>query len=131
MNDSRNAKGRVLIVDDDPDIRTILAAGLADARYLCDEAANGPAAIAMVEKSEYDIVFMDLLMPGLFGGETIVKIREISPETAVVVVSIVCDEVTMRELFESGALVYIRKPFSIEEIIGTADNLIHQKVRNT
>ncbi|KQC11964.1 MAG: hypothetical protein APR56_07215 [Methanosaeta sp. SDB] len=128
MNDSRKGYGRVLVVDDDPDIRTVLAIGLSDAGYACEEASNGPDAIEMVKRNGYDVVFMDLLMPGLSGGETISMIKDISPKTAVVVISIVSDEESMRELFESGALVYIRKPFNMEEVVETANSLTRSKV---
>ena len=79
MNGNGSVQGHVLVVDDDPDIRTVLAKGLADAGYACEEAADGPSAIEMVKRRGCDIVFMDLLMPGLSGVETIARIRAISP----------------------------------------------------
>ncbi|MDP8248750.1 MAG: response regulator [Candidatus Tritonobacter lacicola] len=117
-------KASILVVDDDPELRHVLTTLLKDNGYSCDEACDGPAAIGMIRKNRYDVIFMDLLMPGLSGCDTISEIHSISPGTPVAVISIVSDEAAMKELFDAGAAVYIRKPFKIEEVIRTAENLI-------
>lgn len=124
MRDDAGKKGSILVVDDDPEICSILTEILSRAGYSCDEANNGPSAIEMAQDKRYDIALVDLLMPGLSGKETIARIKSISPGIAIAVISIVSDELSMKELFDAGASVYIRKPFKIEEVIATVEDLI-------
>lgn len=124
MKDNQAIKGFVLVVDDDPEIRAVLTTILKNAGYTCDEAWDSPSAIEKIQEKRYDIVFIDLLMPGPPSQEAIKQIKNISPETAVAVISIVGDEASMKELFDTGASVYIRKPFNIEEIVSIAESLI-------
>ena len=120
-------KGSILIVDDDPETRTILTKVLRGAGYSCEETSDGFSAVEMAQKNQYNIVFIDLLMPGPPGNEIIAQIKSAAPETAVGVVSIITGEGAIKELFHSGVSVYIPKPFNAEEIISTAESLIRQK----
>lgn len=121
-------KGSILVVDDDPELRHLLTTILKNNGYSCDEACDGPAAIGIIREKRYDVIFMDLLMPGLSGCDMISEIHSISPGTPVVVISIVSDEAAMKELFDAGAAVFIRKPFKIEEVIRTAGSLISKNM---
>ena len=67
---------RALIVDDDPLIRSLLREALESLEFEVDEKEHGEAAREVVEKNQYDLILLDLVMPGLSGNELVHKIRE-------------------------------------------------------
>ena len=80
-------QARVLIVDDDPAIREIVAAILAREKILTDVAGDGEVAIAHLARTTYDAVLLDLLMPRVNGTDVIRHMRDRSIATPVIVIS--------------------------------------------
>jgi len=109
---------RVLVVDDDPDIRALASVALTQDGHVVSEASSGAEALASIDAQPFDLLVLDLLMPGQ-GGLEVLKILRARPVTAalpVVVLTAMDDEANTRAGFESGATDYVTKPFTIPQL---------------
>jgi len=107
----------VLVVDDDAAIRDALRRVLEGAGHRVTEAENGEAAIATLEKQRADAVLLDLQMPGMHGLDALTRIREMAPDTGVVVVT---GEATVAHAVRAGqrgAYDFIEKPPDREQLL--------------
>lgn len=109
-------QSKVLIVDDEPQIRKMLAIGLHVHDYTTIEAANGKEAIKLTLTQKPDIIILDLGLPDISGVEVIKNIREWS-KTPIIVLSVRSDDSDKIEAFDCGANDYVTKPFSIGELM--------------
>lgn len=110
--------GHILIVDDEEEIRTLCRAVFAPAGIRCDVAASGAEALKALATQPYDLVLLDIAMPGLSGQEVCRRLRA-NPPTANLKIVIFSGHLTAEELAEllaAGADDYITKPFSIVEL---------------
>ena len=117
----------ILIIEDHQSTRQGLTALLRNSGYQVDEACNGFEAEAMITGTPYDLVFVDLLLPYINGLELLKKVKEISPNTEVVVI-------TGNESIDSainsmklGAYDYLLKPFEPQKIIDTVHHAIERR----
>ena len=111
------AARRILIVDDEAGIRSFIGCALAAAGYLPDFAANGTQALAQLFECRYDLVILDLVMPGMDGAYALDRMLSAHPDQAVIVVSCVEDVATKLDCLERGADDYLTKPFSMAELL--------------
>jgi len=115
---------RILIVDDSFYMRTMLKNMLTDAGYdVVGEAANGEQALEMAASTSPDLITLDVILPDNTGLDVLKSLRQLKPDSKVVMCSAVGQEVIVNEAIENGALAYIVKPFSEEkvlEIVGAA-----------
>jgi len=108
---------RILVVDDEEVMRVSLAAWLAEDGYEVETAASGREAIAMSAAKEYAMFFIDLKMPpGIDGIETMMEIRRLRPDAAVVIITAYATVDTAISAMKEGAQEYIVKPCNPEEI---------------
>jgi CheY-like chemotaxis protein len=116
----------VLIVDDDPSIRKLVATTLEDvAGFELVEAADGDEALALAREEAPAIVLLDIDMPGIDGFEACRRLRA-QPQTAdatVVMLTAAADEEAERAAEEAGADLFITKPFSPLELLRLVDDL--------
>ena len=108
--------GKILIIDDDPQIRRVMKVILAGERYEVFEARSGEAALLKFREFLPDLVLLDLNMPGMGGLETCRSIREQS-EVPIIVVTVRREESEKVELLDAGADDYITKPFGKQEVL--------------
>src|SRR5688572_13076048 len=109
---------RVLVVDDDPDIRALATKALTQDGHTVSQAGSGREALALIASRVPDLLVLDLLMPEQ-GGLEILQILRSQPATAmlpVVVLTAMDDEINMRSGFALGATDYVTKPFSIPQL---------------
>ena len=106
--------GKVLIVDDEPDVRQLLYDFLTSRDYEVVLAAGGLEAIDMVRREKPDLVLLDVVMPGMSGVETLRCIAEIDPPVRVIMVTANADIGLTSRLLAMGAVDYIPKPFDLE-----------------
>jgi CheY-like chemotaxis protein len=109
---------RILIVDDDPDIRALAKLALGGDGHIVSEASSGAEALALIEEQPPDLLVLDLLMPKQSGLE-VLKILRSRPATValpVVVLTAMDDELATRTGFEFGATDYVTKPFAIPQL---------------
>ncbi|MEW5944971.1 MAG: sigma-54 dependent transcriptional regulator, partial [bacterium] len=108
--------GSVLVVDDKENVRKLLSAQLREDGFDVDAAAGGEEALEMFAERAYDVVITDMRMPGMTGLEVIGRVREISPDTAVLVITAFADVDNAIAAMKAGAADYLKKPFKLEEI---------------
>jgi DNA-binding response OmpR family regulator len=107
------SKGRILVVDDDPQICGLLCAMLAAEGYEVADASSGEDALNRARSEKYDLLLLDNRLPGISGIEVCRELR-VSSEVAIVVMS-AGYEVRLHAL-QAGASDYIRKPFGVSEL---------------
>jgi two-component system, OmpR family, KDP operon response regulator KdpE len=108
--------GRVLVVDDEVEIRRALKTGLSDHGFEVEAAATGEEALAAAALRRPDIVLLDLGLPGLDGFAVLTRLRE-SSRAAVIVLSVMADERDKVRALDLGADDYLVKPFGLEELL--------------
>lgn len=116
----------VLIVDDEPDIRGVLAFTLEDAGYEVREAGDGAQAIAELEAHAPDLLVLDLMMPGVDGFGVLRSRRQLglAPETRVLILTAKTAERDYVRGWELGADEYLTKPFDPEEFVARVRSLL-------
>jgi DNA-binding response OmpR family regulator len=107
---------KVLIVDDDTDLRAKLRILLQDAGYDVDEATTGSEALVKIRSVHFDIVLLDYLMPEMSGMDALVEIKRIRPQTRVIMITAYAQLEKAVEAMKKGATDYISKPFRIEQL---------------
>lgn len=108
---------KVLVVDDEEPLRRLLKKELARKGFLVDAASDGDAALKMLGEDGYDVVLVDIVMPGIDGISLIKKIKE-DPESPVVIVLTGKATVeTAVEAMKNGAFDYFTKPYKLDELI--------------
>ena len=108
--------GRVLVVDDDEDVRKLLFAALSDAGYEVSTAADGAEAIEAVRHRRPDLILLDLMMPRVSGwGFTEQYAREPGPHAPIIVITAVSGQVL--RLPEQGVARVVSKPFSVDALL--------------
>src|SRR4029079_17370480 len=113
--DSMSA-GKILVVDDEPQIRRVMRVILAGENYEIVEARSGEAALLRFREYLPDLVLLDLNMPGMSGLETCRAIRETS-EVPIVVLTGRHEEEEKVEVLDAGADDYVTKPFGKQELL--------------
>ncbi|MGH3154435.1 MAG: response regulator transcription factor [Streptosporangiaceae bacterium] len=108
---------RILVADDEPGIRAFIGRALAAAGYVTDFAATGSQALQHALGSHYDLIILDLVMPGLTGQVVLERMLAARPEQAVLVLSCLGDVASKVECLEHGAQDYLTKPFSLAELL--------------
>ena len=109
-------RSKVLIVEDDEDIRQSLFETLGALGFLIGEASNGEEALVRLRMVNYDAVLLDINMPGMGGVETCRRIVQIHPRLPVIMLTVRDDEEDKVEALDAGAHDYVTKPFQIREL---------------
>jgi two-component system KDP operon response regulator KdpE len=108
--------GRILVVDDDPQIRRAMRTTLTARGYEVADARTGEEALEALRSGNYDLVLLDMNMPGMGGIETCRLIRS-SSDTAIIMLTVSNSEKDKVEALDAGADDYITKPFSTPELL--------------
>ena len=106
----------ILIVDDEESIRDILYRKLKAEGYYCDVAADGKEALRKASGKNFDLVLMDIKMPGLSGMEVLSQLITERPHISVVMITAVVDTKTAVEAMKLGAYDYVTKPFDLDDL---------------
>jgi DNA-binding response OmpR family regulator len=109
--------GRILIVDDEPKIRSFIGRALAAAGYATEFADSGGEGLRLALAARYDLVILDLVMPDLDGRRVLGQLLAEHPDRAVIVLSCVADVAAKVDCLERGAQDYLTKPFSLAELL--------------
>ena len=109
--------GRILIVDDEPKIRSFIGRALAAAGYATEFADSGAEGLRRALATRYDLVILDLVMPDLDGRQVLGRLLAGRPGQAVIVLSCVADVAAKVDCLERGAQDYLTKPFSLAELL--------------
>ena len=109
-------EGVVLVVDDDPRIRGLLRDIVSRQGYKVVVVDNGEQALEQVEKRHFDLIFLDLVLPGISGLETLSVIKERDRKAVVVIITGYGDDPIAIEAMSMGPLFLVRKPFQTDDI---------------
>ncbi len=120
-------KVRILVVDDELVIRESLHGWLRKSGYQVDTAEGGSAALAMLEKTPYDLLFLDIMMPVMSGIEVLEVVKEDYPQTLVVMITAYGSVQTAVEAMKMGAVDYLMKPFDPDHLSLLTEKLMQQK----
>lgn len=108
--------GRILVVDDDPQIRRAMKTTLIARGYEVADARTGEEGIEQLQSGPYDLVLLDMNMPGIGGIETCRRIRSGS-EVAIIMLTVSNTEKDKVDALDAGADDYVTKPFSMPELL--------------
>ena len=107
----------VLVVDDEPSLRKVLCTSLSACGFTVSESRSGEEALRAAQSQVFDLVLLDINMPGIGGLETCRRIRDLAPRTGIVMVTVRDQEDDKVHALEAGADDYITKPFRLRELI--------------
>jgi two-component system, OmpR family, KDP operon response regulator KdpE len=107
--------GLILVVDDDPQIRRVMRVTLTGQGYEVDDAKNGETALEKIRERRFDLVLLDMNMPGMTGLETCGLIRAQS-EIAIIMLTVRDRELDKVQALDAGADDYVTKPFNTPEL---------------
>lgn len=108
---------RILIVEDEPRIRDFLTRAFKAEGFEATAAADGNTGVREAIGGEHDLVVLDLLLPGQNGLEVLSEVRRHQPDLPVLILSARSDLATRLKGFELGAVDYLAKPFSLDELL--------------
>lgn len=120
-------KARILIVDDEASMREFLSILLEREGYLPFAAENADAALRLMQNSFFDVVISDVNMPGLDGIGLLERIKQSTPETAVIMITAFSTTEQAVEAMKQGAANYISKPFKVDEIKVQVKNALEKQ----
>lgn len=124
IDQSLQSKPLVLIVDDLSNDRTILKKILEDRNYRVIDVNNGYECLKLVQERSFDVIMLDIKIPGMNGVETLIKIREFHPKICVVMMTGYSVEDLIKEAMRHGSYTCLYKPFDIEKVIKAIDDCI-------
>jgi two-component system OmpR family response regulator len=113
----RSPRPRILVVDDEPEIRDFLVRALVADGYMVDSGRDGADGLREAVARHYDLVILDLVMPGPDGRSVLAALRRERPSQAVLVLSCVSDVATKVDCLDLGAQDYLTKPFALAELL--------------
>lgn len=121
------ARGTVLIVDDEESIRSILCRRLETEGYKCEVASDGKEALWKTFIKDFDLVLMDIKMPGTSGLEALPQMVARHPDTCVIMLTAIVDADTAVEAMKLGAYDYITKPFDLDDLIIRVEKALERR----
>ena len=116
--------GRVLVVDDELDIREALEMVMRDAGWQVETAGDGETAVEVARGVHFDVVVTDYRMPGITGAQTLQAIKRLDPTTRVIVATGYGSAEQEAECRAVGADDYVRKPFDLGDIVAAVARLM-------
>jgi DNA-binding response OmpR family regulator len=109
--------GRVLVIEDDDRIARLVTRALENDGLSAERAATGPAGLALALAREFDLIVLDLMLPGMDGRQVLKRLIEERPDQRVLVLSAVPEIGTRVAVLEAGAADFLGKPFAVAELI--------------
>jgi DNA-binding response OmpR family regulator len=117
--------GRVLVVEDDDRIAQLVTRALQNDGYAVDWAATGPGGLAAATDGEFDLVLLDLMLPGMDGTDVLTRLVESRPEQPVLVLSAVPEIGVRVACLGASAADFMGKPFAVAELLAR----VHARIR--
>ncbi|MGD9947376.1 MAG: response regulator [Desulfobulbus sp.] len=121
------ARYDVLIVDDEQDFREIMTKKLGKRDLNCDSAADGVAALEMIKSKNYDVILLDVKMPGMDGIEALREIKNIAPMVEVVMLTGHASVESGINGIKYGAFDYLMKPMEVDSLMEKLDAAYERK----
>jgi DNA-binding response OmpR family regulator len=119
--------GRILVVDDEPRIASFVSRALRSKGWVTDCVNSGPTGVDLAVTGHYALVLLDLVLPGLDGESVLEKIIATRPAQKVIVLSAVSGVERRVRCLELGAVDYLAKPFSVEELLARINARVREQ----
>lgn len=116
----------IMVVDDDQDLRESVAEVLREAGFAVTEASRGEEALEHLAHQNFDLILLDLIMPGLSGLELMGRIREKSPRMPVIMITAFASVDNAVAAMRQGASDYITKPFRIDGLLASVGRVLEE-----
>lgn len=121
---------KLLVVEDDKNLRDLIKNFLENDRYLVDTANDGKEALSCIKMNDYDCVLLDLNLPALDGIKVAQKVRDARMDVPIIMVTARSEIYNKLEGFETGADDYLTKPFHMKELLARVNALIKRSSEN-
>jgi len=122
-SDATARRMQILILDDEPIVCKRLRPAFQKAGYEVEAFIDSASAMARIERKRFDVVITDLKMEGTDGMRFLTRVKEIWPDTSVVVITGYATSETAKESFRKGAFDFVAKPFKLSDILETVRQL--------
>jgi len=117
---------RILYAEDDEGSRELVSTTLRDAGYLVDTASDGTGAAALLDQGSYDLVLLDIRMPGMSGMEVLRHMRKKNLQPRVIMLTAVDELSVAIDCVKNGASDYLTKPFRLEDLHGAIERVLQR-----
>ncbi|HXG38053.1 MAG TPA: response regulator [Bacteroidota bacterium] len=118
------AKNRILVVDDEDALRTVLSSELEGEGYIVQMAGDGDEAIKILEKNTFDLILLDIKMPTVDGFEVLKFVKQHSPTTKVIMLTGFADLKNAIESKKLGAEDFVSKPYDLVDLLTTVERVL-------
>ncbi len=119
-------KSRVLVVDDEEALRTVLGGELSSEGYTVDTASDGDEAISMVQNKKYDLLLLDIKMPKVDGFEVLKFVKKNFPPIKVIMLTGFADLKNAIESKKLGAEDFVSKPYDLVDLLTTIERVLSE-----
>jgi two-component system response regulator AtoC len=123
-------KKRILITEDDEEMRSLLKDFLEEEGFETDSVSNGSDAFRKLLKEPFDLIITDIRMPGLTGLDILPGLKKLQPEAPIIVITAFGSEEVYRRSFERGATAYLEKPLHFNRLRTLIHKVISSKEKN-
>ena len=120
------SKGKILVVDDEAAIRELISEVLIIAGFQVECALDGLDAINQIRRNNFDLILLDVNLPKIDGFAVLEKVRESAPTQPIIMMSARTDKDDVTHGLRLGADDYVRKPFSVEELVLRVENRLRR-----
>lgn len=117
-------KNRILVVDDEDALRTVLSSELEGEGYKVASAADGSEAIEILKKEGFDLILLDIKMPNVDGFEVLKFVKETHPATKVIMLTGFADLKNAIESKKLGAEDFVSKPYDLVDLLTTVERVL-------
>jgi two-component system response regulator PilR (NtrC family) len=122
-----SSKGIIHIIDDEPVIHDVLAQLLTSEGYEVESSGSGEEALEKFPSQSFDVILLDLLMPGMDGIEVLRRIKRIDPLAAVIIITAYGSVESAISAMKIGALDYVQKPFKHDDLLLVLEKALERK----
>ena len=117
---------KILVVEDEPKLNQFLKQGLGQQGYAVDAAETGPAALEMASVNNYDLIILDIMLPGQTGFQVLDNLKEFGIKSPVMMLSALSDSTRVIEALDKGAIDYVKKPFDFGELLARVRAIVRK-----
>ncbi|MBN2265443.1 MAG: sigma-54-dependent Fis family transcriptional regulator, partial [Candidatus Aminicenantes bacterium] len=122
-----SSKGIIHLIDDEPVIHDVLAQLLTSEGYEIEISGSGEEALEKFPSRSFDVILLDLLMPGMDGIETLRRLKRFDPLTPVIIITAYGSVESAIEAMKIGALDYVQKPFKHDDLLLALEKALERK----
>jgi len=122
-----SSKGIIHVIDDEPVIHDVLAQILTSEGYEVEISASGEEALEKFPSQSFDVILLDLLMPGMDGIEVLRRIKKVDPLAAVIIITAYGSVESAISAMKIGALDYVQKPFKHDDLLLAIEKAVERK----